>query len=165
MAVGVKPIISVQLALGAMLAPAAHVLADTTKSLPASVVAASTNATVPELVSVTCWAAADTPTVVEANASDGAETVATGAATTTAAPVPESETVLLAGVALWLMVSDPVLPPAIVGVNLTVTAQLPPTATLSPAVHVDDAMAKSAPLIAVDAMTSAAVPELVMVVT
>ena len=64
-----------------------------------------------------------------------------------------------------MIVSDPVRAPAAVGENCVVTEQLPPIATLSPAVQVVEAMAKSAPLTAVDAMASAAVPELVTVVT
>ena len=163
--VGVKLMLSVQLPFGATLTPEVHVFAVTAKSPPVRVVPASTNAAVPVLVSNTCWAAAATPTVVEAKASDGAETVAIGAPTTTVTPVPESDTILVAGVALWLIVSEPVRAPATVGVNLNVTAQLAPTATLSPTVHVLEAIAKSAPVAAADAMIRAAVPEFVNVAT
>ena len=84
---------------------------------------------------------------------------------TTATPVPASAIALMAGVALWLTVMDPVLAPAVVGLKLVVNAQLAPIASEAPAVHVFAAIAKSAPARIVDAIVSAAVPELVSVVT
>ena len=99
-AVGVKLIVSVQLALGATLSPALQVFAVTAKSLALTAVAASTKPTVPELVSVTNCVDAAKPTVVEAKVSEAADNVAFGVPATTATPVPDSETVLAAGAAL-----------------------------------------------------------------
>jgi len=62
-------------------------------------------------------------------------------------------------------VIDPLRVPAVVAVNRAVTAQLPPAAMLRPAVQVFDAMAKSAPVTVIDAITNAAVPVLVIVAT
>ena len=151
-----------QLAPTAMLVPFTQVLEATAK-LPVTDVAPSTSAAIPVLISVTDCAEEVEPTFVDAKVSDGTDSVAAGAVTTTAIPVPESETTLVAGVALCEIVIDPDLAPAAVGVKLAVTEQLDPTAMLAPAVHVLAESAKSAPDIAVDAITSAAVPELVSV--
>lgn len=70
------------------------------KSAPVTVDDAITKAAVPELVIVATWVAAVAPTLVDANDSDAADSVAVGVPTTTATPVPDSETVLAAGVAL-----------------------------------------------------------------
>ncbi len=151
-----------QLPPTAMLEPVAHVL-DATAKLPVTDVAPSTSAAVPVLLSVTDCPEEVEPTFVDANVSDGTDSVATGAVTTTATPLPESETTLVVGVALCEIDIDPDLAPAALGVKPAVTEQLDPTAMLAPAVQVLAVSVKSAPDIAVDAITSAAVPELVNV--
>lgn len=103
------------------------------------------------------------PTLVDANESAELDSDAAGVPTTTATPVPERDTVLVAGDALWVIVIAPVLAPAAVGVKEAVTEQLLPAAMLAPAVQVLAVIVKS-PLIAVEVIANAAVPELVSVV-
>ena len=62
---GVKFTLTMQLALGAMLVPALHVLLAILKSVPLTAVAPSTKAAVPKLVSVNDKAVV-APTVVDA---------------------------------------------------------------------------------------------------
>ena len=98
--VGVKVTLNEQFDPGAMLAAAEQVLLAMLKSAPLIVVAPKTSATVPVLVSVVVCTEADVPTVVKANVSAVVDSDAVGDPTTTATPVPESATVLLAGEAL-----------------------------------------------------------------
>lgn len=154
---GVKLTDTLQLAPAARLLPDVQLLLPTAKSAPAIEVVPSTNAAFPVLVNVTLCAAAVAPTVVEPNDNWAGETLAAG--DPTAAPVPDNVTVLVDGVALCAMVSEPLRAPAAVGVNVTLTEQLPPAATLLPDVHVLLLTAKS-PEIVVAPSVSAAVPVL-----
>lgn len=97
-ALGVKVTETLQLADAARLLPEVQLLLPIAKSAPAIDVAPSTSAAVPVLVSVTVCAAAVLPTVVEPNVSCVGDALAAGAPA--AAPVPESVTLLLDGVAL-----------------------------------------------------------------
>ncbi len=65
-----------------------------------AVVAPTIRAAVPVLVNVTVCAAAAAPIVVEANVSAALDSEAPGDPAATATPVPDNETVLVAGVAL-----------------------------------------------------------------
>lgn len=162
MEAGLNAIDREQLPPTAMLAPLVQVL-DATAKLPVTEVVPSTSGAVPVLLSVTDCAGEVEPTLVDAKVNDCTDRLAAGAVTTMATPVPESEIALVAGVALCEIVIDPDLAPAAVGVKPAVTEQLDPAAMLKPAVHVLEEIAKSAPDSVVDAMTSAAVPELVSV--
>ena len=97
---GVKLTDIAQDAETAMLLPAVQVLLVIVNSAPLTLVAPKTSGAVPELVSVTVWAAAVAPTLADANVSAALDRVTAGAVTATATPVPDNETVLVAGVAL-----------------------------------------------------------------
>lgn len=97
-ALGVNETETVQLAAGARLLPDVQVLLPSAKSAPVRFVAPRTSAALPVLVNVTVCAAAGLPTVVDPKVSCVGDAVAAGAPA--AAPVPDSVTLLLAGVAL-----------------------------------------------------------------
>jgi len=97
---GVKLTATAQDAEGAILLPAVQVLLAILNSEPLTLVAPRTSGAVPELVNVTVWDAAVAPTLADANVSAALDRVAAGAVTTTAAPIPASDSVLIAGVAL-----------------------------------------------------------------
>ena len=99
-AVGVKLKLTVQLPDGAMLAPNVQVLLVTPNSALLTDVAPNTKAAVPVLVSVIDWPLVVAPTFEEPNERVLADNEAVGVPTTTATPVPERLTPLLAGVAL-----------------------------------------------------------------
>lgn len=160
---GVKFTLTVQLPAGAILATDVQVLLAIVKSVPVIDVAPSTNATVPVFVNVTLCAVAGVPTVVDTNVSAAVDNDAAGDPTTTATPVPDSDTELVEGVALWPIDSEPDRAPATEGAKLTLTEQLAVGAMLAPDEQVLLPIVKSAPLMVVAPSTSAAVPELVRV--
>jgi hypothetical protein len=79
--------------------------------------------------------------------------------TTGAVPVPVRLTVCVAGLALSVMVTAPVLVPAAVGLKVTLRVQLAPTATLEPQMLVWEKL----PLTVMLVMLSAALPVLLRV--
>ena len=91
---------SVQLAPGAMLVPDMQVLLAMLNSGLLTAVEPSIRATVPVLVNVMVCAVAEAPTVVGAKESTALDSDAAGTPTMTLAPVPDSDTVLVAGAAL-----------------------------------------------------------------
>jgi hypothetical protein len=82
---------------------------------------------VPTFESVTGCAALVVPVVWLANVSVVADSLATGPAAV--APVPVSDTICVLGVAVSVRVSVALNAPAALGVNLTLTVQLAPTAS------------------------------------
>ncbi len=160
----VKFTLTEQLPDGATLAPDVQVLLAMVKSVPVIDVAPNTNATVPVFVNVMLCAVAAAPTVVEANVSAPVDNDAAGDPTTTATPMPESDTVLVEGAALWPIDSEPDRAPATDGVKFTLTVQLPAGATLAPDVQVLLVTLNSALLTDVAPNTRAAVPVLVSVI-
>ena len=72
------------------------------------------------------------PTACAGKVKEAGERLTTGAAT----PVPVRLTVWVAGLALSVMVTAPVLVPAAVGLKVTLRVQLAPAATLEPQVLV-----------------------------
>ena len=100
------------------------------------------------------------PTVDEAKISVARESVAAGALTTTAAPVPASRITLAAGDALWSMVTEPERAPGADGVKVMLSAQVAPGATLTPEEQVLLVMLNSAPLLVVAPSNKATVPVL-----
>lgn len=161
---GVKLMDSVQEAAGATLTPAVQVVLTIVKSALLTVVAPSNNGAVPLLVSETVCAVATLPTVAEANVNAALERVAAGAVTTTAAPVPVNATTLVAGDALWLIVTEPERAPAAVGMKLTLSVQFALGATLIPTEQVLLTTLNSAPVIHVAPSIRATVPVLVSVI-
>ena len=103
------------------------------------------------------------PTVDEAKISVAHESVAAGALTTTAAPVPASRITLAAGDALWSMVTEPERAPGADGVKVMLSAQVAPGATLTPEEQVLLVMLNSAPLLVVAPSNKATVPVFVNV--
>ncbi len=97
---GVKLTEIAQDAETAMLLPTVQVLLVMTNSVLLTLVDPRTSGAVPELVNVTVWAAAVVPTLAVANARAALDSVAAGAVTATATPVPDNDTVLVAGAAL-----------------------------------------------------------------
>ena len=94
------------------------------------------------------------PTFWLLNVSEVGESAATGAV-----PVPDSEMLCGLPAALSVIVTAPVRDPVTVGLNVTLTEQFPPAATLAPQLFV---WAKS-PLAAMLEMVRAALPVLVSV--
>lgn len=140
-AAGWKVSDTVQLAPGATLPPAAQVPPAIAKSaVLLSVNAESTRGAVPVLETVEFCAALVLPMAVLASVNEVGDTDAAGAVAA-AAPVPLSAMTTGVNVLLWVMFSAPLLVPAAVGVNETITVQLMPAATDVP--HVPPARAKS----------------------
>lgn len=152
---------TVQLAPAATLLPDVQLLLPTAKSVPAIDVVPSTSAAFPVFVRVTVCAVAVAPTVVEAKVNCTGDALAAGAPT--AAPVPDSETVLVDGVALCAIVNVAFAAPVAVGAKRTDTEQLPPAATLLPEVQVLLPMEKL-PEMVVAPKVNAAVPLFVSVI-
>lgn len=160
---GVKPTVTVHDAPGATLAPEVHVLLVTPNSALVAVVVAMTSGAVPVLVSVKLCAVAALPTVAVANASAALDKVAAGAVTTTAAPVPLREMTLVAGDALWLIVTEPERAPAADGVKLMLSMHVALGAMLALAEQVLLVMLNSVPVTVDAPSTKASVPVLVSV--
>jgi hypothetical protein len=157
--VGAKAMLAVQLAPAARLRPVLQVPPLTMN--PALVVTApSSSGALPLLASVAVCTVLLAPTSVVAKASDPGLAVATGAAGK--APVPASETTVVAGVALCEKVSVPLAAPVAVGRNDTPIAQLDPAATVPPALHVP-AETTNGPVTANEIGPSAALPLLARV--
>ena len=97
---GLNCTVITQLAPGAIVAPAEQEFTDATNSAFEMLRAAMLSGPLPVLVTVTVWLGAHVPTAALANVTTADDGVATGAPTTTAAPVPASNTLLVAGVAL-----------------------------------------------------------------
>lgn len=103
------------------------------------------------------------PTLLDGNVTKLAEAVATGAPVgVPGAPVPDKETLLLAGVALCATEMEPLNAPTDNGLNATDMEQLPPTAMLIPEVQLLANVTKF-PVIAVTPSVNAAVPVLLKV--
>ena len=142
-AVGVNVTTIVQLQLTASDVPQLFVWAKSPLLVPVIAILEMVRLTLPVFESVTVWGVA-TPTVWALNVSEVGESAATGAV-----PVPDSE----------IIVTAPVRDPVTVGLNVTLTEQFPPAATLAPQLFV---WAKS-PLAAMLEMVRAALPVLVSV--
>jgi len=153
-----------QFAPGTIVAPTVQVFTRAENSDPEMVMPLTEKFAAPVLLSVhVCVDAAD-PTVVAGNVSVPAEDVAIAEpAGGAAAPVPDSEIVLVAGLALCEIVTDPLRTPTAVGKKLIVSVQLALGATLSPAAQAFAVTAKSLALTAVAASTKPTVPEFVSV--
>lgn len=161
---GKKRTDTIQLAPGTIVAPAVQVVTVAENSLPEIVMLLTEKFAAPVFVSVHVWVDPAMPTVVDGNASAAADAVATGdPGGGAAAPVPASEMVLVVGLALCEIVTDPLRAPNAVGVKRTVSVQLAFGAMLAPAVQAFAVIAKSLPASVVAVSTNAAVPEFVSV--
>jgi hypothetical protein len=118
-AVGVKVTEIVQLPPAATLDPQLLVSAKS----PDAVIEVTDRAAVPELVSVTVWAALVMPSACGANVRLVGESVTVGAVTAETAPVPLKATVCGEPLALSVIVTAPVRVPAAVGVKVTERVQ------------------------------------------
>lgn len=157
-AAGVKLINTAQLAPAARLAPETQLLAAANAKseacAPPSAMVPSTSAALPVLLTVTVWFD-ETEPVTWLNVSELGVIDASGAGV---GALPLSATLLVAGLALWLKLSAPVVVPAAVGLNASVTVQLVPAATDAPAAQLPPVMAKALLLLLNDVNDSAAVP-------
>jgi hypothetical protein len=146
-AVGAKVTLIVQEAPAATDVPQVFVCAKS----PEATMPEMASGPVPVLESVTDWAAEVVPTAWEANVSEAAERLTPGTV-----PVPERATVRGLPVALSVIVTAPVRPPAAVGVNVTLMVQEAPAASEVPQAFV---CAKS-PVATMPEIASGAVPVL-----
>ena len=115
----------------------------------------SDNVPVPVFDKVTVCTLLVRPTVVGPKLSVVGAALAAGAVAT---PVPLSATVVVAWFALWLKLSVPEAAPAAVGAKLTLTLQLPLTATVPPVAQVTPVTLNAGLLVANEASVKAAVP-------
>jgi hypothetical protein len=120
-AVGLKVTLRVQLALAATNEPQVLV----SEKLPLTLMLVIVRLAFPVFLSVTLCALLLVPSFCAGKVKEVGERVTTGAV-----PVPVRLTVWAVGLALSVMVTTPVLVPAAVGLKVTLSVQLPLTATL-----------------------------------
>ena len=125
--------------------------------VPVSEIARELSEAVPVFVTVIAWAGELLPRIVLAKVSDEVESVTLGAGA--AAALPVRATVCGDPVTLSAMLTDAVRVPAAVGLNVTVMAQLAPTARVAAHVVVSLKSAELAPVIeiAIDVIATAPV--------
>ena len=126
-AVGVKVTLRVQLALVARLEPQVLVW----EKSPLTVMLVMLRVALPVLLRVTLWALLLPPTACAGKVKEVGERLTTGAV-----PVPVRLTDCVAGLALSVMVTAPVLVPVAVGLKVTLRVQLALVARLAPQVLV-----------------------------
>jgi hypothetical protein len=150
LAVGLKVTLMVQEALAATREPQVLVW----EKSPLVLMLLMLSVAFPVFVSVTVWGLLVVPTAWAGKVKEVEERLAAGPV-----PVPVRLTVWVEGLALSVMVRVPVLVPAVVGLKVTLMAQLAPAATLEPQVLVWE----KSPLILMLLMLRVALPVFVSV--
>lgn len=149
-AVGVKVTLMMQLSPGSTEEPQVLVWLKSPEWVPTIVISLTFKAAVPLLVSTTACAALAEPTACEANVRLVGERVIAGAVA--AAPVPVSGRLCGLPAASSTIETEATRAPGMVGVNITLTAQLDPERRLEPQVLVSLKSALLAPVMSMPIM-------------
>jgi hypothetical protein len=160
LAAGLNVTLTVQLAPAATLAPQLLLCAKSPGFAPVSVMLLMLKAALPVLLSVKVWAELVVPTAWLPKARVVGERLATGFVL---APVPERVAVWGLPVALSVRVTEAAKDPLAAGMNVTLTVQLAPAATLAPQLLLCAKSPGFAPVSVMLLMLKAALPVLLSV--